>query len=84
MSGSGVADGNQHRRSLTRSAAGVSKPTAASDACAGAAMAGRSHPGSAEMLQLTDATPVPCGHSVITAKRSDLFGWAGYGYCPSH
>jgi len=31
-----------------------------------------------------DATPVPCGHSVITAKRSDLYGWAGYGYCPSH
>jgi hypothetical protein len=31
-----------------------------------------------------DATPVPCGHSVITAKRSDLAGWAGYGYCPSH
>jgi hypothetical protein len=41
-------------------------------------------PGSAEMLRLMDATPVPCGHSVITAKRSDLFGWAGYGYCPSH
>ena len=20
----------------------------------------------------------------ITARRSDLFGWAGYGYCPSH
>jgi hypothetical protein len=31
-----------------------------------------------------DATPVPCGQSVITAKRSDLYGWAGYGYCPSH
>jgi hypothetical protein len=41
-------------------------------------------PGSAEMLRLMDATPVPCGHSVITARRSDLFGWAGYGYCPSH
>jgi hypothetical protein len=41
-------------------------------------------PGSAEMLRLMDATPVPCGHSVITAKRSDLYGWAGYGYCPSH
>jgi hypothetical protein len=34
-------------------------------------------PGSAEMLRLMDATPVPCGHSVITAKRSDLYGWAG-------
>jgi hypothetical protein len=26
----------------------------------------------------------PVGHSVITARRSDLYGWAGYGYCPSH
>jgi Transposase DDE domain len=41
-------------------------------------------PGSAEMLRLMDATPVPCGQSVITARRSDLFGWSGYGYCPSH
>ena len=41
-------------------------------------------PATAEMLRLMDATPVPCGQSVITAKRSDLFGWAGYGYCPSH
>jgi hypothetical protein len=41
-------------------------------------------PGSAELLRLMDATPIPCGQSVITARRSDLFGWAGYGYCPSH
>ena len=41
-------------------------------------------PGSAEMLRLMDATPVPCGQSVITARRSDLYGYAGYGYCPSH
>jgi Transposase DDE domain len=41
-------------------------------------------PGSAEMLRLMDATPVPCGQSAVTAKRSDLYGWAGYGYCPSH
>jgi hypothetical protein len=27
---------------------------------------------------------VPCGQSGVTAKRPDLFGWAGYGYCPSH
>ncbi|HZC98800.1 MAG TPA: hypothetical protein VFA46_00945, partial [Actinomycetes bacterium] len=27
---------------------------------------------------------VPCGQSVITARRSNLFGYAGYGYCPSH
>ena len=41
-------------------------------------------PGTAELLRLMDATPVPCGQSVITARRSDLFGYAGYGYCPSH
>jgi hypothetical protein len=41
-------------------------------------------PGSAELLRLMDATPVACGQSAITARRSDLFGYAGYGYCPSH
>jgi hypothetical protein len=41
-------------------------------------------PGAAEMLRLMEATPVPCGQSAITAKRSDLYGHAGYGYCPSH
>ena len=33
---------------------------------------------------MTDATPVPCGMSRETAKRSDLAGHAGYGYCASH
>src|ERR1035441_6657114 len=41
-------------------------------------------PGSAEMLRLMDGTPVPCGQSTVTAKRSNLFGHAGYGYCASH
>ena len=41
-------------------------------------------PGSAELLRLLDATPVPCGQSTITVKRSDLFGYAGYGYETSH
>ena len=41
-------------------------------------------PGSAEHLRLMDATPVPCGQSIITAKRSNLFGYAGYGYEASH
>ena len=41
-------------------------------------------PASAESLRLLDATPVPCGQSVVTARRSNLFGYAGYGYCPSH
>jgi hypothetical protein len=34
-------------------------------------------------LRLIDATPVPCGTSRETAKRSDLAGVAGYGYCAS-
>jgi Transposase DDE domain len=41
-------------------------------------------PATAERLRLMDATPVPCGQSAVTAKRSDLYGHAGYGYCPSH
>jgi hypothetical protein len=41
-------------------------------------------PGSAELLRLMDGTPVPCGQSVVTRKRSDLAGHAGYGYCASH
>ena len=41
-------------------------------------------PASAEWLRLLDATAVPCGQSAVTARRSGLFGWAGYGYCPSH
>ena len=41
-------------------------------------------PATAELLRLMDATPVPCGTSAVTAKRSGLSGHAGYGYCPSH
>jgi hypothetical protein len=41
-------------------------------------------PATAEQLRLMDATPVPCGTSATTAKRSDLYGHAGYGYCASH
>ena len=33
---------------------------------------------------LIDSTPVECGRSRPTARRSDLSGWAGYGYCASH
>ncbi|MFG3062019.1 IS982 family transposase [Streptomyces sp. NPDC048231] len=33
---------------------------------------------------IVDSTPVPCGMSRPTVKRSDLAGWAGYGYCASH
>jgi hypothetical protein len=35
-------------------------------------------------LWMTDATPVPCGMSRETVKRSDLAGHAGYGHCTSH
>jgi hypothetical protein len=31
-----------------------------------------------------DSTPVECGRSRETARRSELAGWAGYGYCASH
>jgi hypothetical protein len=41
-------------------------------------------PSSFDDLWITDATPVPCGMSCETAKRSDLAGHAGYGYCASH
>ena len=41
-------------------------------------------PATAELLRLMDATPVPCGNSAVTARRSDLYGHAGYGYCASH
>jgi len=33
---------------------------------------------------IVDSTPVECGRSRETVKRSDLAGWAQYGYCASH
>jgi hypothetical protein len=33
---------------------------------------------------VVDSTPVECGRSRETAKRSELVGWAQYGYCASH
>jgi hypothetical protein len=33
---------------------------------------------------VVDSTPVECGRSRQTALRSDLAGWAEYGYCASH
>jgi Transposase DDE domain len=35
-------------------------------------------------FRFIDATPIPCGASVSTRKRSQLAGIAGYGYCASH
>ena len=37
-----------------------------------------------DQVRLIDATPLPCGTSRETAKRSDPAGWAGYEYCASH
>jgi hypothetical protein len=44
----------------------------------------RSSPSFCERLRLLDSTPVPCGQSRETVKRSELRGWAEYGYCASH
>lgn len=33
---------------------------------------------------VVDSTPVECGRSRETARRSELVGWAEYGYCASH
>jgi hypothetical protein len=33
---------------------------------------------------IADSTPVPCAMSRPAVQRSDLAGWAGYGYCASH
>jgi len=35
-------------------------------------------------LRLIDATPVPCGASRQTVRRSELAGLADYGYCAAH
>lgn len=32
-----------------------------------------------ELVRLMDGTPVPCGKSAVTAKRSDLAGYVGHG-----
>jgi len=37
----------------------------------------------ADGVWVVDSTPVECGRSRETARRSDLAGWAEYGYCAS-
>jgi hypothetical protein len=44
----------------------------------------RVSPSFCDRLRLLDSTPVPCGASRETVKRSKLAGWAAYGYCASH
>ncbi len=43
-----------------------------------------SSPGWCDRLRLLDSTPVPCGASRETVRRSEFAGLAGYGYCRSH
>jgi hypothetical protein len=38
----------------------------------------------ADPLWIVDSTPVECARSRPAVVRSDLAGWAGYGYCASH
>ena len=41
-------------------------------------------PGASDDLVLLDSTPVECGRSLDTTRRSDLAEVCGYGYCKSH
>lgn len=41
-------------------------------------------PSFCDRLRLLDSTPVPCAQSRETVKRSQLAGYARYGYCASH
>lgn len=41
-------------------------------------------PSFCDRLRLLDSTPVPCGQSRETARRSELAGHAAYGWCRSH
>lgn len=41
-------------------------------------------PGFYDEVVLLDSTPVECGRSVETVRRSELADWAGYGYSKSH
>ncbi len=41
-------------------------------------------PSFCDNLRLLDSTPVPCGQSRETTRRSEFCGLAGYGYCRSH
>jgi Transposase DDE domain len=41
-------------------------------------------PGASDQLVLLDSTPVECGRSLETSRRSELADVCGYGYCTSH
>ena len=38
----------------------------------------------ADDVWVVDSTPVECGRSRPAVKRSEMAGWANYGYCASH
>ncbi|HEX2288489.1 MAG TPA: IS982 family transposase [Gaiellaceae bacterium] len=44
----------------------------------------RLSPSWCDKLRLVDATPVPCGQSRETVKRSEFAGYAAYGYWAAH
>lgn len=44
----------------------------------------RNSPSWFDDIRLLDSTPVPCGQSRETVKRSEFAGHAAYGYCASH
>lgn len=44
----------------------------------------RLSPSFCDRLRLLDSTPVPCAASRETVKRSQLAGYASYGWCESH
>jgi Transposase DDE domain len=56
----------------------------ASRVCLLVSLLARSCPSFCDRLRLLDSTPVPCGQSRETVKRSDLAGHAAYGYCAAH
>ena len=37
-----------------------------------------------DLAWIVDSTPVECARSRPAVRRSELAGWAAYGYCPSH
>ena len=44
----------------------------------------RLSPSSCDRLRLLDSTPVPCAASRETVRRSELAGYAAYGWCEAH
>jgi hypothetical protein len=44
----------------------------------------RECPGAHDDLVLIDSTPVECGRSIETTRRSELAPWCAHGYCASH